>query len=109
MNVLSKDCIYFIEIPETCLLCRYAILSILHYDDIAQPKHRDRASQYNHWDNELNFSGTTFPFNIGVSFACVSGCERVFAMFLLNLSHFLLSFTAFYVILLVTDIVLSVL
>ena len=65
------------------------MLSVLHYGDVMQPNHRDRASQYQQWADEVNFAGTTFPFNIGVSFACVNVCERVFAMFFfLNLSHF---------------------
>ena len=55
------------KIINTCLLYRYAILSILHYDDVLDPSNRGRVNQYQQWVDVLNFTGTTFPFNIGVS------------------------------------------
>jgi hypothetical protein len=39
---------------------KYAVLSVLHYGDV--PTHRNRATQYAPWLNELNFTGIAFPF-----------------------------------------------
>lgn len=47
MAVINVDC------ESQCF--KYAVLSILHYEDIR--KNRFRISQYKQWDHELNFEG----------------------------------------------------
>ena len=38
---------------------KYAILSVLHYDDV--PIHRQRKAKYQPWENELHLDGITWP------------------------------------------------
>jgi len=43
----------------------YAILSILHYNDIN--KDRQRATKYTQWLNDINIEGLEFPFKVCIS------------------------------------------
>ena len=42
---------------------KYAVLSILHYNEITQNRHR--VTTYKQWENELKFDGITFPITAG--------------------------------------------
>jgi hypothetical protein len=41
---------------------RYAILSVIHYDDLTDNHNRTRPQSYASYLNEIDFSGITFPF-----------------------------------------------
>ena len=50
-NLKRKQAVINVKTTKDCF--KYALLSILYYNDIK--KDRDRASKYNHWLNELEF------------------------------------------------------
>jgi hypothetical protein len=47
---------------EKCFM--WAILAVLHYDDVTDKKNRGRVSQYKQYIDELNFQGIDFPVEI---------------------------------------------
>ena len=49
----SKTAVINVDTDTQCF--KYAVLSILHYNDIS--KHRQRVSKYRPWENELKFDG----------------------------------------------------
>ena len=51
-KLAKKNAVVNVQCEEKCFL--YAVLSVLHYDDISQ--HRYRPSKYNRWLNDLKFA-----------------------------------------------------
>lgn len=59
----KKAVINVTDAPENeCF--KYAVLSALHHSHV---RHKQRASSYRTWENDIRFHGITFPFTLGVS------------------------------------------
>ena len=59
-DLLSKKAVINVDCESQCF--KYAVLAILHYNDISQ--HRHRISKYSEWEDELSFEGIDDPNNM---------------------------------------------